>query len=116
MIARKMLLAALCPLLIAAPMTANVAAKEGKAAKQERKAQDHELARQAVLRREVLPLPRILALAAKYQNGDVIEVELEAKRGVLLYDVHVLVPSGEVRELMIDARSGRLISNLPKRD
>lgn len=81
-----------------------------------RKQADHELARQAVLRREVVPLPRILQLANGYQPGEVIEVELESKKGFLHYDVHVLTAAGVVRELLIDARSGKLVVNRPKVD
>ena len=82
--------------------------------KQQRKENDHEMARRAMLRHEVLPLPRILALAARYQPGDVIEVEFKSKAGVLFYEVEALTPSGEVRELKIDARTGKLLSNQPK--
>jgi uncharacterized membrane protein YkoI len=82
--------------------------------KQQRKEEDHEVARRAMLRHEVLPLPRVLALAAKYQPGDVIEIEFKSKAGILLYEVEMLTPSGEVRELKIDARTGKRISNQPK--
>lgn len=78
------------------------------------KQRDHDAARQAVLRREVLPLPRILRLVSTYQPGDVIEIELKNKGGILFYDVDVLIPSGEVRDLKIDARTGKLYSNQPK--
>lgn len=81
-----------------------------------RKRADHELARQAVLRGEVVPLPRILQLANGYQPGEIIEIELKSRKGNLHYDVHVLTPAGAVRELLIDARTGRLIINQPKAD
>jgi uncharacterized membrane protein YkoI len=79
-----------------------------------RKAKDHEIARQAMLRHEVLPLKRVLALAEQYQQGDVIEVEFKSKSGRLVYEVEILTRSGVVRELKIDARSGKLLVNEPK--
>lgn len=78
------------------------------------KVHDQEFARQAVLKREVLPMPRVLGLVAGYQSGDVIEVELKSRGDRLFYDVDVLVPSGQVHSLLIDARSGKLIANKAK--
>jgi uncharacterized membrane protein YkoI len=89
-------------------------AHAGTDTKKRQKEQDHEIARRAMLRHEVLPLSRVLALADKYQQGDEIEVEFKSKAGVLMYEVEILTPSGEVRELKIDARNGKLLSNLPK--
>lgn len=106
--------AAFAPALAALPAAAWQGGK--KEAEAARKQRDHDLARQAVLRREVLPLARILALAARYQAGEVIEIELKARQGVVFYDVHVLIPSGVVHELYIDAKTGRLIVNQVKRD
>ncbi|MCP3731030.1 PepSY domain-containing protein [Sphingomonas sp. MG17] len=111
---QTLLLAALIPLLASAPAVAWQGGK--KETKEVRKQRDHDLARQAVLRREVLPLTRILALAARYQPGEVIEIEVKARQGTIFYDVHVLIPSGVVHELFIDAKSGRLIVNQVKRD
>ena len=88
----------------------------GKSDKAARKAQDHEIARSAVLRGEVLPLRKILTLAGRYQTGELIEIELESKQGRVFYDVHVLTTAGVVRELYIDARSGKLIVNRVKED
>jgi len=78
------------------------------------KIRDHEFARQAVLRGEVLPLTQILGRVARYQSGDVIEIELKTRDRILIYDVDVLVPSGQVHALAIDARSGALLSNRQK--
>ncbi|MFT4251484.1 MAG: PepSY domain-containing protein [Caulobacter sp.] len=73
----------------------------------EKKKSDHEAARQALLRKEVLPLTRILAIAAKRAPGEVIEVELErADGGRLKYDLKILAPNGRVRELELDAKTG----------
>lgn len=103
--------AAIAPML-AAPAVAGPPQKRGD--RHERKLRDHDIARQALLRREVLPLPKILSFASRYQAGDILEVELKARNGVVFYDVHVLTASGVVRELFIDARTGRLIVNQVK--
>ncbi len=72
---------------------------------------DDAVERQAVLRGEILPMTRILTLAAGYQAGHVIEAGLDSKRSGLAYDVDVLTADGRVRELVIDARNGKLIAN-----
>ncbi|NQE61728.1 PepSY domain-containing protein [Caulobacter sp. RHG1] len=73
----------------------------------DKKKQSHEAARQALLRKEVLPLTRILAIAAQRAPGEVIEVELEeAGKGRLKYDLKILSKNGRVRELELDAKTG----------
>lgn len=74
-----------------------------------RHAREHDEIRAALQRGEVLPLARILAIAQQQVPGDVIEVELESKRGVLVYEIKVLAQSGRVREIKIDARSGAVL-------
>jgi uncharacterized membrane protein YkoI len=71
------------------------------------KKKDHEAARQALLRKSVLPLSRILSIAAERAPGEVIEVELEeASPGKLKYDLKILAKNGRVRELELDAKTG----------
>ena len=70
---------------------------------------EHDEIRAALQRGEVLPLTRILAIAQQQVPGDVIEVELESKRGALIYEIKVLAESGRVREIKIDARNGKVI-------
>lgn len=64
----------------------------------------------AVRRGEVLPLPRILDLAQKRVPGEVLEVELEKDGGKFVYEVKMLTPDGRVREVTIDAHSGKLLT------
>lgn len=79
----------------------------GAAAADEHKKQSHEGARQALLRKEVLPLTRILAIAAQRAPGEVIEVELEqGDNGRLKYDLKILARTGRIRELELDAKTG----------
>jgi uncharacterized membrane protein YkoI len=70
---------------------------------------EHDEIRAALQRGEVLPLTRILAIAQQQVPGDVIEMELESKRGTLIYEIKVLAQSGRVREIKIDARNGKVI-------
>lgn len=72
-------------------------------------AREHDAIRGALQRGEVLPLARILAIAQEKVPGDVIEVELESKRGALIYEIKVLAQSGRVREIKIDARNGTVL-------
>lgn len=72
-------------------------------------AREHEEIRAALQRGEVLPLARILAIAQEKVPGDVLEVELESKRGALVYEIKVLAQSGRVREIKIDARNGTVL-------
>jgi uncharacterized membrane protein YkoI len=55
-----------------------------------KKKPDHEAARAALARHEVLPLPRILALASRNVPGDILKVELEDEKGRLIYEVKIL--------------------------
>ena len=70
---------------------------------------DQDLARQALQRGEVLPIARILELVAQHQPGDVIEVQLDERRGRLEYEIRILTPQGRVRELVLDARTGAFV-------
>ncbi|UAL12374.1 PepSY domain-containing protein [Caulobacter segnis] len=92
-------------LLIAAAAISTLAAVGARA--DDHKKQNHEAARQALLRKEVLPLTRILAIAAQRAPGEVIEVELEqGDHGRLKYDLKILAKNGRVRELELDAKTG----------
>jgi uncharacterized membrane protein YkoI len=73
------------------------------------KGREHDEIRGALQRGEVLPLAKLLAIAQEKVPGDVIEVELESKRGALVYEIKVLTGSGRVREIEIDARTGAVL-------
>lgn len=77
--------------------------------KSDQKDADHELAMSALKNGEVMPIMKILALVQEYQPGEVIEVELESKKGELYYEVEILSPSGVIVEVKLDARTGWLL-------
>jgi len=80
-----------------------------KLAKAERKRAEQEAIRSAVQRGELLPLPRVLAIAQKRVPGDVVKVELDYEPTGIKYEVKILTASGRVREVEIDAKSGSVI-------
>lgn len=71
---------------------------------------DHDLARDALRRGDVLPLTRILAIAEQHLPGEVLEIELETKKGNLFYELKILGRSGRVQELLLNARTGAFVS------
>lgn len=75
----------------------------------DKKANEHDAVRDALQRGEVLPLTKILAIAGQQVPGDVIEVELEEKKQALVYEIKILTPTGRVREIKIDARTGAVL-------
>ena len=73
------------------------------------KARELAAIRAAVQRGELLPLPRIMALAQARVSGDIVKTELESKRGQLIYEVKILTRNGRVQEVKLDARTGRVL-------
>ncbi len=70
---------------------------------------DHIAAREALQRGEILPLTRILNIALERVAGDVIEVDLDREDDGWEYEVKILTPTGRVREVTLDARTGRIL-------
>lgn len=61
---------------------------------------------------EILPLEQITTRALeKHAGARLLEVELEDEDGVLVYEVELLTPAGVVRELELDARSGKVLKD-----
>jgi len=66
------------------------------------------------LRKEgaILPFEKVLAVASeRYPNSQLLEVELERKRGAYLYEIELLTGQGTVRKLKIDAHDGRILKD-----
>jgi uncharacterized membrane protein YkoI len=70
---------------------------------------DHERARLAVQRGEILPLEEILRRLPLAADERLLEVEVERDDGIWIYEIEVVSPSGRVREFEVDARDGRVI-------
>lgn len=60
----------------------------------------------------IIPLEQITRLALDRHSGArLLEVELEEEDAVLVYEVELLTTAGVVRELELDARSGRILKD-----
>ena len=70
---------------------------------------DQDKARDAVRKGKIMPLTAILEIVTKREPGTVMEVELETKRGKLIYRLEVLTDSGRRREIRLDARNGDVL-------
>lgn len=67
---------------------------------------DHDSARSAVERHEILPLKRVLAAVRRQLGGRVIEVELETRRGRYYYELKLILADGRIVEVEVDAATG----------
>jgi uncharacterized membrane protein YkoI len=70
---------------------------------------DHEVARRAVERGELLPLAEILERMEREYPGRVLEVELDKDDGRYVYEIEVLQKDGRVIELTYDGKTGKLL-------
>lgn len=111
--ARFGLAAALCALAVAFPVVARSNSPASPAAiaaaKAERQAREQAAIRAAVARGELMPLPRILAIAQARVPGQVLKVEIEQEQPGFKYEVKILTGTGRVREVNVDARTGRIV-------
>ena len=71
---------------------------------------DHKRARALLEQGEILSLSEIMKQASSKIPGKVLEVELEEKGGMIVYEIEFLSEHNVVMEMLIDARTGRLIS------
>lgn len=94
---------ALCGALLLLYMLTNVAGHgDGK-----KYPLDHEIAREALLRGEILPLEAVLAEVRKSVKGEFVGVELERRHGVWVYTLKMLTPAGELQKIRVEARTGK---------
>ncbi|MBF0126172.1 MAG: PepSY domain-containing protein [Magnetococcales bacterium] len=71
--------------------------------------EDHERARRLVRSGEIRSLESILRSHGKRLEGRLLEVELERKNGLFLYEIELVNGQGRVVELEFDARTGKLL-------
>lgn len=76
----------------------------------------HDLSQDEALRLRqqgvILPLERLTAAAlALHQGAAFLEAELEQEHGRYVYEIEVLLPGGQVRELEFDAVTGDLLED-----
>lgn len=90
--------------LAVAAATAGTAAQAA-----ERGHSDHDLARQALERGQVLPLRTVLEKVEREYQGQVLKVEFEHEDGRFLYEIRLLQQDGRMAKLKIDAVDGRVL-------
>ncbi len=71
---------------------------------------DHERARALLEQGKILSLSEILKQANVRVAGKILEVELEEEDGLIVYEIEFLGKDGVIMEMLIDARTGQLIS------
>ena|SRR3990167_1362091 len=70
---------------------------------------DHDRARSALEKGEARPLTEILVIVEDELGGRIVRVELERRRGRYIYEFRVITPSGELREVYVDAMSAEIL-------
>jgi len=75
---------------------------------------DHDRARSAVERAEILSLKQIFSDIQKQYGGRIIKVELEEDDGLYVYKLKLITPRGRIVELEIDAATGLPVGNTEK--
>ena len=70
---------------------------------------DHDLARQALERGQVLPLRTVLEKVEREYQGQVLKVEFEHDDGRFIYEIRLLQQDGRMAKVKIDAVDGRVL-------
>ncbi len=70
---------------------------------------DHDLARQALERGQVLPLRTVLEKVEREYQGQVLKVEFEHDDGRFIYEIRLLQQDGRMAKLKSDAVDGRVL-------
>lgn len=70
---------------------------------------DHDMARQALLNGEILPLQDVLNIVGKTEQGTPIKIEFDHDDGLYQYKIKLLRNNGNVAKLKVDAKSGKIL-------
>ncbi|MFN9161844.1 MAG: PepSY domain-containing protein [Alphaproteobacteria bacterium] len=101
----RLALCAMIVLMVLPFTTGSLQAREGRGGHG-----DHDEAMRYFESGETLPLEQIMAAALRAAGGgEVIEVEFEVEDGVAVCEVKIIDARGRVREVTVDARSGRVV-------
>lgn len=71
---------------------------------------EQKAASEALARGDILPIIRVLGIATAQVPGDVLKVKLEREKFGFKYEVKILARNGRVREVELDARTGKILS------
>ncbi len=72
---------------------------------------DHDRARAALQRGEVLPLATILERLEGVIDGEIIAAEFDRDDGLWLYEIEYIDREGRVVELVVNAADGRVLEH-----
>lgn len=70
---------------------------------------DHDRARGAVERGDILPLESVLRALGPSIDGEIVGIELEKEGGRWIYEIKVVDRRGHMREIAADARTAKVI-------
>lgn len=70
---------------------------------------NQQTARQLLSTGQILSLEKITKLAKAIKPGEVLEAELERKKGIYVYEVELLDARSQVWEIKLDAKTGKLL-------
>jgi len=73
--------------------------------------EDYEEAYRLRERQEILPLEELLRRQDLGPGTRILEIETEFEKGRPVYEIEYLDSSGRVREVVIDARNGKVLSD-----
>jgi uncharacterized membrane protein YkoI len=76
----------------------------------QRQERDHDRARQAVRRGEVLPMAKVLERLYARIPGEVVGVEFEREDGRWIYEFKLVDRIGRLLEVQVDAATGNILS------
>jgi uncharacterized membrane protein YkoI len=71
--------------------------------------EDHNTARALRESGTIVPLEKVVAAASREHDGHLLQVELERRGGIYVYEVEFVDPEGVVWKMYFDARDGSLL-------
>ncbi|MBL8631065.1 MAG: PepSY domain-containing protein [Rhodospirillaceae bacterium] len=71
---------------------------------------DHVKAFEALRSGKIVPITKILDYLEKNFRGNVVEIELESEKGIMVYEVEYLTEEGDFLEFDFDATTGALMT------
>lgn len=70
---------------------------------------DHRRALRALERGDVLPLATLIRVVEDRFDARIIEVELEEDEGRYIYEFELITPAGSILEVEVEARTGMVL-------
>ena len=72
---------------------------------------DHEQARAALQQHKALPLAQILERIRPKLGGRIVGIEFEQEDGQYFYEIKIVTPDGQMREVYVDAGTAHILEN-----